>query len=157
MTDQSPSQSQESTPSVKSGSASAWRAFFCVLIAAGFYNGIASMFLFNGSPTLLGLSSCALGAFVASFFAIKWRKLDRYWPIVFRLYIVYFVTALLVGLVNGVSTYSISAAIPGGLLTALLGTALFYWRNILTNIIFNVSWVGLILIVGPPLLTLLFK
>jgi hypothetical protein len=87
---------------------------------------------------LTAISACSFGALVASFFAIKWRKIDAYWSIVWRLYLVYVAGAFLAGLMHGggVASYATGAAMVAGLLTALSGTALFYWRNAGTNLFF---------------------
>jgi len=136
--------------------ASGWRAFFSVLLMGLCVSGSARpdpadyATRYQWTQMVTAISACSFGALAAAGFAIKWRKLDAYWSIVWRLYLVYVAGAFLAGLMHGggVAGYATGAAILAGLLTALSGTALFYWRNAGTNIFFYFfvicSGVGLI-------------
>jgi hypothetical protein len=131
---------------VPSGHASGWRAFFSVLLMGLCVSGNARInpadfeTRYQWQQMILAVSACSFGALVAACFAIKWRKLDAYWSIVWRLYLVYVVGAFLAGLMHGgnVASYATGAALLAGLLTAFSGTALFFWRNSGTNIFFYV-------------------
>lgn len=123
---------------------SGWRAFFSVLLMGLCVSGNVRL-----SPAdfetrhewqqmITAVSACSFGALVSACFAIKWRKLDAYWSIVWRLYLVYVAGAFLAGLMHGgnVASYATGAALIAGILTATAGVALFYWRNIGTNVFF---------------------
>lgn len=131
-------------PEVRSGHASGWRAFFSVLLMGLCLSGSARPdpadypTRYQWMQMVTAISACSFGALAAAGFAIKWRKLDAYWSIVWRLYLVYVAGAFLAGLMHGggVAGYATGAALIAGLLTALSGAALFYWRNLGTNIFF---------------------
>jgi hypothetical protein len=138
--------------------ASGWRAFFCVFLVGVFIFGN----LLKGNYSYDMQAGKAAGSFavlVAALCAIKWRKLERYWSIVWRLYLVTLVTAFVVGFCNGgagVAGYAVGVALPAGLMTVLPGTALFYWRNFLTNIVFGLIcalfFLGIFLVTLGPVL-----
>ena len=119
--------------------ASGWRAFFCIFLVGVFIFGN----LLKGSYSYdmqMGKAAGSFGVLVAALCAIKWRRLERYWSMVWRLYLVTLVTAFVVGFARGgagIAGYAVGVALPAGLVTVLLGTALFYWRNFLTNIVFG--------------------
>lgn len=127
--------------------ASGWRAFFSVLLMGLCVSGNVRL-----SPAdfetrrewqqmITAVSACSFGALASAFFAIKWRKLDAYWSIVWRIYVVYVASAFLAGMMHGggVAGYATGAALVAGILTATAGVALFYWRNIGTNVLFYFS------------------
>ena len=126
--------------------ASGWRAFFSVLFMGLCVSGSARPdpadydTRYKWMQAVTAISACSFGALVASFFAIKFRKLASYWSIVWRLYLVYIVGASLAGgMPRGImASYATGAVMVAGFLTALSGTALFYWRNAGTNIFFYV-------------------
>lgn len=124
--------------------ASAWRAFFSVLFMGLCVSGSARpdpadyATRHQWTQMVTAISACSFGALAAAGFAVKWRKLEGYGSIVWRLYLVYVAGAFLAGLMHGdgVAGYATGAAIPAGLVTILSGTALFFWRNTGTNIFF---------------------
>jgi hypothetical protein len=124
--------------------ASGWRAFFSVLFMGLCVSGSARpdssdyATRYQWMQMVTAISACSFGALAAAGFAVRWRKLDAYWSIVWRLYLVYVAGAFLAGLMHGggVAGYATGAALIAGLLTALSGAALFYWRNLGTNIFF---------------------
>lgn len=124
--------------------ASGWRAFFSVLFMGLCVSGSARpdpadyATRYQWMKMLTAISACSFGALAAAAFAVKWRRLDGYGAIVWRLYLVYVAGAFLAGLMHGggVAGYAAGAAIPAGMMTVLPGTALFYWRNTGTNIFF---------------------
>ena len=127
--------------------ASGWRAFFSVLIMGLCMSGNARPdpadfeTRYQWQQMITAISACSFGALVAAGFAIKWRKLDAYWSIVWRLYLVYVTAAFLAGFMHGgnVAAYATGAALLAGMLTATSGVALFYWRNTGTNAFFYLS------------------
>ena len=138
----------------KIGYASGWRAFFCVFFVGVFIFGNLLKGSYNYDMQA-GKAAGSFGVLVAALCAIKWRKLERYWSMVWRLYLVTLVTAFVVGFGNGgagVAGYAIGVALPAGLMTVLLGTALFYWRNLLTNIVFGL--ICALFLLGVFLMTL---
>lgn len=134
--------------------ASGWRAFFCVFFVGVFIFGNLLKGGYNYDMQA-GKAAGSFGVLVAALCAIKWRKLERYWSIVWRLYLVTLVTAFIVGFGNGgagVAGYAVGVALPAGSMTVLLGTALFYWRNFLTNIVFGL--ICALFLLGVFLMTL---
>ena len=127
--------------------ASGWRAFFSVLLMGLCMSGNARPdpadfeTRYQWQQMITAISACSFGALAAAAFAIKWRKLDAYWSIVWRLYLVYVAGAFLAGFMHGgnVAAYATGAASVAGMLTATSGVALFYWRNAGTNIFFYLS------------------
>jgi hypothetical protein len=127
--------------------ATGWRAFFSVLLMGLCVSGNARPSpadfetRYQWQQMLMGIAACSFGALAAAGFAVKWRNLDAYWSIVWRLYLVYVAAAFLAGCMHGggVAGYATGAALLAGLLTATSGVALFYWRNAGTNIIFYLS------------------
>ncbi len=131
----------------KTEAASGWRAFFAVFLTGMCVSG-------NARPDpadfdtrkqwqqmITGISACSFGALVAAVCAVNWRKLPSYGSIVWRIYLVYVAAACLAGLTHGgnVAGYATGAALLAGLLTALSGVSLFYWRNLGTNLIYYFS------------------
>ena len=124
--------------------ASGWRAFFSVLFMGLCVSGSSRpdpsdyATRYQWMQMVTAISACSFGALAAAGFAIRWRKLDAYWSIVWRLYLVYVAGAFLAGLLHGggVAGYATGAAMLAGLVTALSGTGLFYWRNAGTNLFF---------------------
>ncbi len=131
----------------KTEASSGWRAFFAVFLAGMCVSG-------NARPDpadfetrqqwqqmITGISACSFGALVAAVCAVNWRKLPSYGSIVWRLYLVYVGSACLAGFMHGgnVAAYATGAALLAGLLTALSGVSLFYWRNAGTNLIYYFS------------------
>ena len=127
--------------------ASGWRAFFAVFLAGMCVSG-------NARPDpadfesrqqwqqmITGISACSFGALVAAVCAVNWRKLPSYGSIVWRIYLVCVAAACLAGLMHGgnVAGYATGAAMLAGLLTALSGVSLFYWRNLGINLIYYFS------------------
>ena len=102
---------------------------------------------------VIAKSVCHLGVWFAAFFAIKWRKLESYWSIVWRLYLISIIVTVLS------STYivepnsfgsALRVSVHHGSVTIIPGVAFFYTRNKFTNFIYYVI-TGLmifILIVG---------
>lgn len=123
---------------------SVWRAFFSVLFMGLCVSGGARpdpadyATRFQWAQMVTAISACSFGALAAAGFAVKWRKLDGFGSIVWRLYLVYVTGAFLAGMMHGggVAGYATGAALLAGLITALFGTALFFWRNKGTNIFF---------------------
>lgn len=127
--------------------ASGWRAFFSVLLMGLCMSGNARPdpadfeTRYQWQQMTTAISACSFGALAAACFAIKWRKLDAYWSIVWRLYLVYVAAAFLAGFMHGgnVAAYATGAALLAGMLTAASGVALFYWRNAGTNLFYYFS------------------
>jgi len=123
------------------------RAFFSVLFMGLCMSGSARPdpadfeTRYQWQQMITAISACSFGALAAAAFAIKWRKLDAYWSIVWRLYLVYIAAAFLAGFMHGgnVAAYATGAALLAGMMTATSGVALFYWRNAGTNIFFYLS------------------
>jgi hypothetical protein len=134
-----------SVSSTPNDHASGWRAFFSVLLMGLCMSGNARPdpadfeTRYQWQQMITAISACSFGALAAAAFAIKWRKLDAYWSIVWRLY--YVAAAFLAGFMHGgnVAAYATGAALLAGMLTAASGVALFYWRNAGTNIFFYLS------------------
>jgi hypothetical protein len=127
--------------------ASGWRAFFSVLIMGLCVSGNARpdpsdyATRFQWQQMVMAISACSFGALAAAGFAVRWRKLGGYWSIVWRLYLVYVAAAFLAGFLHGgnIAGYATGAAMLAGMVTAMSGTALFYWRNTGTNLFFYLS------------------
>lgn len=127
--------------------ASGWRAFLAVFLAGMCVSGNARPdpadfeTRLQWQQMIMGISACSFGALVAAVCAVKWRKLHSYGSIVWRLYLVYVGAACLAGFMHGgnVAGYATGAALLAGLLTALSGVSLFYWRNAGTNLIYYFS------------------
>jgi hypothetical protein len=124
---------------VKSG-CSRTRAFFSVLLVGLFINGMAR----SGSPRSVDyIYSTSLtlwfgGVIGSSFFAIKFRNESSYWSAAWKTHLIFIGTTFLLGLWGANLVLATSAAIAGlfaGALMILPGVALFYWRNLITNII----------------------
>jgi len=136
-----------SVSSTPNDHASGRRAFFSVLLMGLYMSGSARPdpadfeTRYRWQQMITAISACSFGALVAAGFAIKWRKLDAYWSIVWRLYLVYVAAAFLAGFMHGgnVAAYATGAALLAGMMTATSGVALFYWRNAGTNILFYLS------------------
>jgi hypothetical protein len=128
--------------------ASGWRAFFAVFLAGMCVSGNARPdpadfeTRLHWQQMVTGISACSFGALVAAVCAVSWRKLPSYGSIVWRLYLVYVGAACLAGFMHGgnVAAYATGAALLAGLLTALSGVSLFYWRNAGTNLIYYFSF-----------------
>lgn len=124
--------------------ASRWRAFFSVLLMGLCVSGNVRLSpadfetRYQWQQMIMGVAACSFGALASACFAIKWRKLDAYWSIVWRIYVVYVAGAFLAGVMHGggVAGYATGAALIAGMLTATSGVALFYWRNTGTNVLF---------------------
>lgn len=129
---------------------SGWRAFFSVLLIGLCISG-------NVRPDpsdykthaqwrdmVMGVSACSFGALIAACFAIKWRRLPDCWSVIWRLYLAYVVSAFLIGLGHGpgVAASALGASLVAGAFVIPAGAAVFFWRNLLTNVIFY----GLILL-----------
>jgi len=142
-----PINSSTSVVVAPSDHASGWRAFFSVLFMGLCMSGNARPdpadfeTRYQWQQMITAISACSFGALAAAAFAIKWRKLDAYWSIVWRLYLVYVAAAFLAGFMHGgnVAAYATGAALLAGMMTATSGVALFYWRNAGTNILFYLS------------------
>ena len=142
-----PINSSTSVVVAPSDHASGWRAFFSVLIMGLCMSGNARPdpadfeTRYQWQQMITAISASSFGALAAAAFAIKWRKLDAYWSIVWRLYIVYVAAAFLAGVMHGgnVAGYATGAALLAGILTSTSGVALFYWRNAGTNLIYYFS------------------
>ncbi len=128
--------------------ASGWRAFFAVFLAGMCVSGNARPdpadfeTRLHWQQTVMGISSCSFGALLAACCAVNWRKLRSFWSIVWRLYLVYVGGACLAGFMHGgnVAGYAAGASLLAGLMTALSGVSLFYWRNVGTNLIYYFSF-----------------
>jgi hypothetical protein len=142
-----PINSSTSVVVAPSDHASGWRAFFSVLLMGLCMSGSARPdpadfeTRYQWQQMITAISACSFGALAAAAFAIKWRKLDAYWSIVWRLYLVYVAAAFLAGFMHGgnVAAYATGAASVSGMMTTTSGVALFYWRNAGTNISFYLS------------------
>ena len=131
-------------------SASGWRAFFSVFLTGLYFAGLARpepedvANAVQWRQFVLATSALSLGTTIAALFAIKWRSLDGYWRILWRLQIVTVTATFLAGLGHGpvVAGAAIAAALVFGLLACLAGVALFYWRNAFTNIVLFLLGLG---------------
>lgn len=131
-------------------SASGWRAFFSVFLTGLYFAGLA-----RPEPEdvenavqlrqfMLATSALALGTTFAALFVIKWRALGGFWRILWRLHLVTITATFLAGLLHGpvVAGAAIAAALIYGLAACLAGIALFYWRNVFTNILLSLLGLG---------------
>lgn len=141
----------EAKPPVHPG---AWRAFFSVLFMGLCVSG-------NARPDpadfetrnewaqmINAYAACSFGALFAAFLAIMWRKLDAYWSIVWRLYLIYLSATFLAGYLSGggsVAAKSLGAGVIAGLIATFSGTALFYWRNAFTNTIIYLIYLATVI------------
>jgi len=116
------------------------RAFFSVLLVGLLTSGMARA----GSPRPVDyiyetqLTLWFGGVIGAAFFAIKFRNETSYWSAAWKTCLAFIGVAFAVGLWGANLAIASSAAIAGlfaCVLMILPGVALFYWRNLITNII----------------------
>ena len=130
--------------------ASGWRAFFSIIYIGFWLSGNAKpdpseyKSYYHWRLMLDAITACGFGSLVASFFAIKWRKLTNYWAIVWRLYVTSMIATVVFSTLSDSNSfwYAVGSSMAHGLLTALAGTSLFYWRNNFTGFVFYFFTVG---------------
>jgi len=123
-----------------------WRAFVPVL-----FIGIALIGMLHAqdSDLAIGYTACVGGALVAAIYAIFIRNLPHYWSITWRLYLSYVAGSCMFG---GLSAGGFGAgtatgvAIVAAVLVIPLSVALFFWDNIVTQIISY--WAAVLLIIS---------
>jgi len=123
---------------------SRFRAFFSTLIIGWMIVGMARSghrrdFSYSDNIYLTALGAWSGGILFASFFAIKFRDSNSYFLAAIKTYLAFVVGTFLFGLLGSNFNVAAIAALVGlfaGILFIFPGVALFYWRNLFTNIIF---------------------
>lgn len=129
---------------------SRFRAFFSILLVGWMIVGMARSghrrdFSHIDNIYLTALGAWSGGILFASFFAIKFRDSDSYISAAKKTYLSFIVGTFLFGLLGSNFNTATIAALAGllaGILFVFPGVALFYWRNLVTNIIF---WIIILL------------
>jgi len=109
-----------------------WRAFFSLIFISCVFSGVVR------PPSATG-EACSVGALGAAIYAIFIANKYSFWAILWRLYLAFIGTALVVGSLNHGSSggaFAFGASLLGGVFIIPPGVALFYWDNLATKIIF---------------------